>query len=433
MILIGQNNNAIKNQWENANFSGFMLYVSLDTLSGMDDTADFGNGETCLKDMLALYQPKIVDIGLAIGDYQRAAAGDFDANAIALYDFLIAYPSIDFVVRIGYEHTGKVDSVTFNAVFERLNNLIRKNNVKTCVHIVGNIEASDPYMFPQTPEGKPTFDFIGSSFFTSQDTMGLCRYASRAFGIPLVISESCVQDSAMSWGEYCDRVQRYFAYDNVYYLGYIACRWDEYPMWDKDPFWRGVDSVPTPEKLDSLARVCVRPHISRIVVGAGGFAPAGWTPLEECDLNIEEESSWKRRFSQGSLDNILAEHVWEHLDHPEEAARLAFEYLAPGGTLRVAVPDGYCPDEAYIKYVRPGGSGPGAGDHRMLYNADTLRALLRSAGFTISIRSGYTKGGQKRKNTVTETDGTVRRLSSTMPEFERHSLVVDARKPKRAQ
>lgn len=81
---------------------------------------------------------------------------------------------------------------------------------------------------------------------------------------------------------------------------------------------------------------------------------------------------------------MLAEHVWEHLTPPEARTALAncYDYLKLNSVLRIAVPDGYHPNPSYINYVRPGGSGPGADDHKVLYNVQTLTHICQSVGFT---------------------------------------------------
>jgi predicted SAM-dependent methyltransferase len=92
---------------------------------------------------------------------------------------------------------------------------------------------------------------------------------------------------------------------------------------------------------------------------------------------------WRLLFRPRSLDRIMAEHVVEHWTEERFATFLgiAKTYLAPSGVLRIAVPDGYTPDRDYIERVKPGGSGRGAQDHKMLYTCDTLTAALSRAGF----------------------------------------------------
>ena len=93
---------------------------------------------------------------------------------------------------------------------------------------------------------------------------------------------------------------------------------------------------------------------------------------------------------------MLAEHVWEHLtiDQGLEAAQRCFEYLKPGGYLRVAVPDGFHPDELYRHRVRPGGSGAGADDHRVLYNHITLADIFEKAGFRVDLLEYFDSEGK---------------------------------------
>jgi predicted SAM-dependent methyltransferase len=133
----------------------------------------------------------------------------------------------------------------------------------------------------------------------------------------------------------------------------------------------------------------------RIVIGAGQFCPPGWIGTNIHQLNLLAPAGWRRYFASASVDAMLAEHVWEHLS-PEEglaAARTCFSYLRPGGYLRVAVPDGLHPDPAYIEHVRPGGSGPGADDHKALYTYRSIAELFAQAGFTVEQLEHFDEDG----------------------------------------
>lgn len=121
----------------------------------------------------------------------------------------------------------------------------------------------------------------------------------------------------------------------------------------------------------------------RIIVGAGSHGQSGWIATDTTSLDLLCEDDWRTVLREGSVTAILAEHVWEHLE-PAEALAAALRcrrYLRPSGRLRLAVPDGRHPDAAYRDAVRPGGSGPGAVDHRVLYTCRTLSGLLSAAGF----------------------------------------------------
>jgi predicted SAM-dependent methyltransferase len=62
--------------------------------------------------------------------------------------------------------------------------------------------------------------------------------------------------------------------------------------------------------------------------------------------------------------------------------------------LRIAVPDGYNPNPHYIDYVRPGGTGAGADDHKILYNYVTLKSSLEGAGFEVQLLEYWDEKGE---------------------------------------
>lgn len=99
----------------------------------------------------------------------------------------------------------------------------------------------------------------------------------------------------------------------------------------------------------------------KIVIGAGEHNNnPDWIQTQESELNLLKESNWKEQFSHESIEVILAEHVWEHLDYEEgkEAAGICHPYLKRGGYIRCAVPEGNFPDENYQAGVQIGGPGP---------------------------------------------------------------------------
>ena len=133
----------------------------------------------------------------------------------------------------------------------------------------------------------------------------------------------------------------------------------------------------------------------RIVIGAAGVFGDGWIPSDIQYLNLLRSEHWSRFFSRNSIDALLAEHVWDILKTDEglHAARQCFQYLKPGGYLRVAVPDGYHPDPAYIEWVKVGGGGP-ADDHKVLYNHKSLKRLFEEAGFRVELLEYFDEYGR---------------------------------------
>jgi predicted SAM-dependent methyltransferase len=135
---------------------------------------------------------------------------------------------------------------------------------------------------------------------------------------------------------------------------------------------------------------------SKIVLGAAHKQMPGWIGTDIYELNILKRDDWERYFAENSIEALLAEHVWEHLtiEQGRAAAALCFQFLQPGGYLRIAVPDGLHPDPAYIEWVRPGGSGPGADDHKLLYTYKTFAALFVDAGFEVILLEHFDETGQ---------------------------------------
>lgn len=134
----------------------------------------------------------------------------------------------------------------------------------------------------------------------------------------------------------------------------------------------------------------------RIAPGSAYIETPGWLATDRDVLDITQRESFARYWPPATVEAFVAEHVWEHLppDAATAAVRCCFEFLAPGGTLRIAVPDGLNPDPQYREYVRPGGSGPGADDHQALYDRRSLAALLESAGFAVEPQEWWDATGE---------------------------------------
>ena len=172
-------------------------------------------------------------------------------------------------------------------------------------------------------------------------------------------------------------------------------------------------------------------------MGSGGLIVPGWILTDMEQLDILRKEDWRTYFRTNSIRAILAEHVWEHLSTNEgiEAARLCFQYLRPGGRLRVAVPDGLHPDPVYVDAVKPGGTGPGAEDHKVLYSWRTLRAVFEKAGFETRAIEYFDEDGQFRAVEWDPGEGMIRR-SSRFDDRNRDgqlrytSIIIDAIKPR---
>ncbi len=186
------------------------------------------------------------------------------------------------------------------------------------------------------------------------------------------------------------------------------------------------------QKINRLAQT---PGDIRVLIGAGGTNFEGWIPTDKDNLNILNEGDWARYFSKNSLAAILSEHVWEHLTYDEAivAAENCFKFLKSGGYLRVAVPDGNHPNPIYIASVKPGGSGPGSDDHKVLYRCDTFSQIFHSAGFAVELLEYFDENGSFHFKTWDPLDGFVHRSQrfderNFQAPLTYTSLILDAKK-----
>jgi YD repeat-containing protein len=195
---------------------------------------------------------------------------------------------------------------------------------------------------------------------------------------------------------------------------------------------RARNAVRRAAKRAALKRRSRIPPV-KIVIGSASIAVRGWTLTDIEQLNVLDEHDWSAYFAPDSVDAILAEHVWEHLT-AEEGARAAancWRYLKAGARLRVAVPDGCHPDEQYREWVRPGGSGSGADDHKVLYTWRSLQELFEKAGFETRLLEYFDEQGRFHAQDWDPDDGMVRR-SARYDERNRDgtlrytSIIIDA-------
>jgi predicted SAM-dependent methyltransferase len=148
-----------------------------------------------------------------------------------------------------------------------------------------------------------------------------------------------------------------------------------------------------------------------INLGSGGTGKPGWINIElrkyrDTDLCLDIRKPLP--FSDCSARRVLAEHVVEHLDFRTDALNLAREVLRvlePGGTFRVVVPDcerylhayvsgssenwaalswdlNNMPDDIYTPMHIINHNFHQEGEHLFGYDFETLKYLLKKAGFS---------------------------------------------------
>lgn len=156
----------------------------------------------------------------------------------------------------------------------------------------------------------------------------------------------------------------------------------------------------------------------KLNLGCGPNAKPGWVNLDLFNSRADFQYDLRRPFPlpDACCSLIYSEHLFEHFEYQEGLALLreSCRLLAPGGVLRVVVPDmpaifkAYLDrDEAYFGLMQDmrlinGMDNKDAclidyvnlaayqyGEHKMLYDADKLVCMAKLAGFSRAERSTY--------------------------------------------
>jgi predicted SAM-dependent methyltransferase len=183
---------------------------------------------------------------------------------------------------------------------------------------------------------------------------------------------------------------------------------------------------------------------NQVIIGAGEQRWGGWIATQQDELDLLKPDTFQRFFGDERAEKLLCEHTWEHLTIEEGiiAAKTCFQFLLPGGRLRVAVPDGLFPDAEYQRTVQVGGPGPAdhpAAGHRVLYVAETFVEVFEQAGFAVTLLEWWDASGSFNTTPWSLEDGPIYRSSlmdhrneayrNSQGPLKVSSLILDAIRP----
>jgi predicted SAM-dependent methyltransferase len=163
-----------------------------------------------------------------------------------------------------------------------------------------------------------------------------------------------------------------------------------------------------------VKRLQAQREMVKIIIGAGPTSYEGWLATDLPLFNALRLRDWYIVFPIKSIDRILAEHVIEHWSKEEFCSCLQMirSFLTGRGFVRIAIPDGFHPNLDYINQVKPGGSGAGATDHKVLYNYLTLTDLLITERYDYKLLEYFDEVGTFHCVSWEINDGLVRRSAN---------------------
>lgn len=133
----------------------------------------------------------------------------------------------------------------------------------------------------------------------------------------------------------------------------------------------------------------------KIVLGSGNTSYEGWITTDVPEFDITNSLHWEYFFTKGSISNLLAEHVFEHLTFHQiqKSLELISLYLKKGGVCRIAIPDANHPSKYVYNLTKPGGIEPGADDHKIFFDIEIVSRLARILNFNLRLIEYFDEDG----------------------------------------
>ncbi len=133
----------------------------------------------------------------------------------------------------------------------------------------------------------------------------------------------------------------------------------------------------------------------KVAIGVASERQEGWQHFPQSELDVTRDEDWLAHFKPGTIDNILAEHVWEHLTWTQAqiATKNCFRFLRPGGRIRLAVPDTLHASQYIVDAVSATGSQAAEHNHLVDYNYQLMRKLLSGNGFDVQLLDWWDEQG----------------------------------------
>ena len=150
----------------------------------------------------------------------------------------------------------------------------------------------------------------------------------------------------------------------------------------------------------------------KIIIGSSKTKYNGWFSTEQYFLDITKQEDWGFLFDK-KIDNILLEHVIEHLSYRDFVRFLEIvkKYLNKGATIRIAVPDKYHPSRYIRELTDVNGKEPGAKGHKYFYSIDDFEGIASQTGYVLRKLEYFNLNGLFIKNDFDYENGYISRCS----------------------
>lgn len=151
----------------------------------------------------------------------------------------------------------------------------------------------------------------------------------------------------------------------------------------------------------------------KIIAGSANTKYQGWVSTNIDELNIINEDDFKYYFETKLVDNILLEHVVEHLEYKDfiKFLNIAKKYLKKGGVVRIAVPDANHPSQYVKELTGVNGTEPGADDHKFFYAISDFEKIASQLGYKINKLEYFDEDGQFKMSNYDFQNGYISRCS----------------------
>ena len=184
---------------------------------------------------------------------------------------------------------------------------------------------------------------------------------------------------------------------------------DQKQNWPRALAQRAITTALLPLEVRKAQQLLHKERPLKLHIGCGNTYLAGWINIDLARPGKRRDLRWDLRrglpFPDGAVEAIFSEHFFEHL---EVADGLRFlkeckRVLAPGGVLRIGVPDleryihSYLGADNLLEDYRSGRPTQAIAfgeifffhGHRSMYDFETLKRILVEVGFAVVRRSAF--------------------------------------------